>query len=201
MTGLLTVNTGGEFLEKHSNVCYVREKDGTYTPRKDGVIIKNNFGADIFRSRGQYYEGRTGILVGGANALDYIQRDSEGKAEKYAKNVKSFEEQYGLTPRYTQPEIMKSDVFPRDDRKILAPALYHKGKCRFTRVYDENGITLYTMDKNSIESPAYFTACKGYMIGIGYDKENVIEYLSQPNFDLYDEIVKRYEASIQYPGR
>ena len=186
----------------HSNVYYVRERDGACSPRKDAVGVKNDLGADIFRSNGFYYEGQTGVRICGEDSFnEFLQNQREDKAERFMANVQRYIDEYGLSPRYTQPDVMKADVFPRDDSKILAPALYHKGKCRFTRVYSDGGIELYTMDKDKSSYPTLFTPCKGWMAGIGAGLDNVTAFLSQPGFDLYGEMVKRYEASLEIPDK
>ena len=110
---------------------------------------------------------------------------------------------YGLSPRYTQPEVAKKDLFLPDDRKKLAHALYHKERCWFYRVYSENGIELYAMDKDKASRPTMFAPCNGWMIGIGplCELEKVIGFLTQPDFNLYDHLVRQYETALNNPDK
>jgi hypothetical protein len=68
-------------------------------------------------------------------------------------------------------------------------------------VYNENGIELYKLDKEKSSRPELFTPCNGWMIAIGSRLDNVIAFLTQPGFDLYDALVSRYENTLSDPDK
>jgi len=182
---------------KHSNVYYTRETDGTYKPCKSATGIRNDIGADLFRYKGLVYEGTTGVFMFNESRIAEYLEDCRGREDKYREIVEKTAAHYGLSPRYTQPEVMKKDLFPPDSRK-LANALYHKEKCYFSRAYNENGIELYTMDKEKASYPTLYAPCNGWMIGIGpsSDLDKTLSFLTQPGFNLYDYLVERYETAL-----
>jgi hypothetical protein len=189
--------------QKHSNIYYVRTTDGAYAPRKDAVGVRNDIDADIFRIKNLYYEGRTGIFISDADRLGNLLTDKD-KTEHFKANINAAIAQYGLTPRYTKPELKKAELFPPDDTKILARTLFGKGKSRFTRFYDEDGIQLYTMDSDkSSYSRDVYTPCRGWMIGVGHfgNLSEVAEKLKEPGFDLYASIAEKFDKSVSDPLR
>lgn len=188
---------------KHSNVYYTRETDGTYKPCKNATGVRNDIGADIFRFKGLVYEGTTGVFMFNESKLAEFFEGYRGKEDKFKEIVEKTAAHYGLSPRYTQPEVKKNDLFPHDESRKLANTLYHKEKCYFSRTYNENGFELYTMDKEKASSPTLYVPCNGWMIGIGpqYELEKALAFLTQPDFNLYAYIVNQYETSLGNPDK
>lgn len=190
-------------MEPHSNVYYIRNTDGTYKPCKNATGVRNDMGADIFRYKGLIYEGKTGVFMFNESRLEGYLKDCKGNEAKFRELVQKTADYYGLSPRYTQPEVKKDQIFPRDESRKLARTLYSKERCYFSRTYNENGIELYIMDKQKSGSPTLYTPCNGWMIGIGplHQLERLIAFLSAPGFNLYDWLVEDYEKQLADPLR
>lgn len=190
-------------MEPHSNVYYVRNTDSTYKPCKSATGVRNNIGGDIFRYKNLIYEGSTGVFMFDESRLEGFLKDYKGKEDKFKEVVKKTADHYGLSPRYTQPDVKKDQLFPPDEARKLARTLYQKERCYFSRIYNENGIELYTMDKQKSGSPTLYTPCNGWMIGIGplHQLERLIAFLSAPGFNLYDRLVEDYEKQLADPQK
>ncbi|NMA25855.1 MAG: hypothetical protein GX936_09355 [Clostridiales bacterium] len=190
-------------MEPHSNVYYIRNTDGTYKPCKSATGVRNDIGADIFRYKGLIYEGSTGVFMCDESRLDGYLKDCKGKEDKYKELVQKTADKYGLSSRYTQPEVKKDQVFPRDESRKLPRTLYRKERCYFSRLYNENGIELYTMDKQKSGSPTLYAPCNGWMIGLGplHQLDRFIAILSAPDFDLYNRLLEDYEKELADPQK
>ena len=194
-------------MPEHSNVYYKRTNDGIYTPCKNAVGVKNNAGVDLFRENGVIYEGSTGASIGNESRLNELLDGINKDSEKFKANIQKFIDSHGLSPRYTQPEVKKDDLFPRDESRKLMNVLYHKEKCWFTKIENVNfqsEFDLYLMDKEKSDyGKGIYIPCNGWMIKIDWadNFEKALEFLRQPGFDLYNHIVERFENELANPQK
>ena len=176
---------------KHSNVYYIREMGGTYKPCKNAVGVRNDFGADLFRFKDTIYEGSTGVRACSETGFADLLAMYSGSPEQFAEVVNKLAKEFGLSPRYTQPEVRKADLFPPDDRRKLAKTLNQTGRSWFTRLPFNSGPEVYTMDKaflrNGINS-ALYVPYNGWMIPFDALGNDFVRRLKEPDFNLHKQL-------------
>lgn len=190
-------------MPKHSNVYYIRNSDGEYTPCKNATGVRNDMNIDLFRNKGVVYEGSTGASVCNENRLGELLSNLKGDGEKFKATIQDYAEKYGLSPRYTKPEIKKSDLFPRNNKRKLMRTLYHKEKCWFTCFPNEYNLDLYQMDKDKSFNQTLYTPCNDWMIGLGpsYGLEKIAEIMSQSDFNLHEKLKTQFENELADPHK
>jgi hypothetical protein len=171
---------------KHSNVYYVYRVDG-HEPVEKATGCKNNHGLDLFKYKGDVYEGRSGakfITEAELFNLDFKMK-SMGGVEKFNEKIDDFIARFGESPRYTRPDERKHDIFPPDPEKEKDKenTVFAKGsdgkKHYYYRFHNENGIELFTEKTTTNFYKRAYVQCEGYMLDIG-DKngfEQVIKWL------------------------
>ena len=187
-------------MRKHSNVYYIKAGED-YSPCKNATGIRNDFGADLFRYRGLIYEGSTGVHICGENRFAEFAERFSGKPEQFAEVLRKHIAAHGLSPRYTQPDVKKADLFPPDDRRKLAKTLDQKERCWFKRLDFPNGPEMYVMEKeflrNGFNSMPY-APCNGWMIPYSAFKD-VADRRTEPDFHLYEYLNAKFEQSLIDP--
>ena len=150
--------------EKHSTVCYIF-REGAFSPVREAKPFHNDFGLDLFQYKGAVYEGRTGLqfcpLKQAADIASFIGK--HGGLEKVQKLIADSLERTGLSPRYTRPDEKKKDIFPpkeKDENRVFAKDLMGS-KHYYYRLYNENGIELYTMEKKREFFQTVYVPCDG----------------------------------------
>jgi len=192
---------------KHSNVFYVRETDGSYKPCKNARGVRNELEADFFRHRGFIYEGQTGVYICQEKDLPELLKNGAERTERFAQNIQNAVNHYGLSPRYTQPEVKKDQVFPPDKKRTLARTIGEKGRGWFFKLDTlENGVELYLKEsqmKYELYSQMVYTKVDGWMVGLNYmnRKDDIFQTISAPDFDLRKIMLERFEAALAYPER
>ncbi len=191
--------------KRHSAVCYVF-RDGGFSPVEDAKPFPNGLGLDLFVYKGHFYEGKSGLrlcsICGESELLNMIGRN--GGPARLEKQIADSIEKNGLSPRYTRPEETKKQVFPKvkDEDTVLAKDLSGK-KHYFYRFHNEDGIELFTMKKNDEFFATVYVPCEGYMVGIDqkHRLEEILKWLPTLEGGIKGEIEKRFNESLEYPGR
>ena len=114
---------------------YTLGRDKTYTPQKSAVRFKNDFDADLFKFDNGISEGKTGLKLCGENEFSDMVKNRNMTKESFEKLIADAVEKYGLSPRYTQPEVTKNQLFPpteKDENRKLARSFTESSRSYFT---------------------------------------------------------------------
>jgi hypothetical protein len=114
--------------KKHSNVFYILNKDGTFHPCKGAVKIPNEIGVDLFKYNREVSDGVTGLRICAIGDLDRALSDVIQSAEHMDELRKPYIKKHGLSPRYTNPEIRKEQLWPRDEANLHSETTREKTK-------------------------------------------------------------------------
>jgi len=189
----------------HSNVFYIRQHDGTYKPCKTATGMRNPLGVDIFRYKGKSYDGKTGFcLCSEKELLSTLQNRCTSK-EQYDAMVQPAIDQHGLTPRYTEPDVRKEQLFPRDENRVLMRVIGGKSKHFFVKYFTlDNGIDIFMLQSDlarEVYEQTLYIQLNGWMVALDTlsRKDVVYEKLSAPGFDLLHVLLKKFEASLADP--
>ncbi|MFR3237848.1 MAG: hypothetical protein ACLTOU_04920 [Acutalibacter sp.] len=192
--------------EKHSSVCYIF-REGAFSPVREAKPFRNDFGLDLFQYKGAVYEGRTGLqfcpLKQAADIASFIEK--HGGLEKVQKLIADSLEHIGLSPRYTRPDEKKKDLFPpepRDENRVFAKDLMGN-KHYYYRFYNENGIELYTLEKEKDFYRTVFIPCEGFMVGIGQHHRlaEILKLLPTLEHGIRGEVQRIFNESMADPTR
>jgi hypothetical protein len=192
--------------KKHSNVCYVYKADG-FEPVAKARVCKNSYGLDLFKYKGNVYEGRTGckfITEAELFNLDFKMK-SIGGVEGFNKKIEELLPQTGESPRYTRPEERKRDVFPPDPAKaniVFAKDSYGEKHYFFRFAYE--GIELFTLKNAKDYFRRVYVECEGYMLAIDqhHRLEEVKKWLAGlGEGGIKGEVEKRFNESMADPRK
>lgn len=144
---------------QHSNVFYIRNggrNNPTFEPIRTATAYKNEYGFDLFKhDHGTISCGKTGLAIcsPASTVKTFEEAVEKYGAEKLAQLIEDAVKTTGYTPRYTQPDVMKKDLFEavvKSERAVTAMDGYGE-KHRYIKVYDENGIVFYVLEKQQEE--------------------------------------------------
>jgi len=190
---------------KHSNLYYVLQKDQTYKPCKKATGMRNPLGVDIFRYDGMAYDGKTGLgLCPADEVLSTLQKRCTSK-EQYDELIQPAIVKHGLTPRYTEPEVRREQLFPRDMNRTLERVSGSKSKHYFIRIDTlENGLEIFLLESNMACEPydqMLYTKLNDWMVVLDSlsRKDAVYQKLSSPGFDLLQVLLDKLEAALANP--
>ena len=192
---------------KHSNVFYIRQHDGTYKPCKTATGMRNPLGVDIFRYKGKAYDGKTGLSLCSEKELFSTMQNRCTSKEQYDAMVQPAIDQHGLTPRYTELDVRKEQLFPRDESRVLMRVIGSKTKHYFLK-FDtlDNGIEIFLLQSDAAREAyeqSLYTPLNGWMVALERLSRKDIAYqqLSAPGFDLLQVLLKKFEAALADPQR
>jgi len=156
-------------LAKHSNVYYIYSRESGFEAIEKAKGCKNSYGLDLFRYKGNVYEGRTGVQFTTESELPNlgIKIKSIGGVEKFNSLVEDMLKKTGESPRYTRPDERKQDIFPPDPAKeniVFSKDAY--GKKHYFLRFEYEGFELFTLNKDTEYFRQVFVECEGYMLGI-----------------------------------
>lgn len=192
--------------EQHSDVYYIF-KNKAFNPVREAKSFHNSLGLDLFQYHGFIYEGRTGLrlctMQESANLESFVER--HGGLESLQKLISDSLKRTGLSPRYAQPDKRKKDVFPpkvRDESRLMAKDLMGN-RHFYWRIYNENGIELYTRGTKRDEYQTVYVLCDGFMVGIGQQNrlESVLKWLSTLEHGIRGEIERLFNQNMKDPGK
>jgi len=192
---------------KHSNVYYTLEKDGTYKPCEKAKGVRNPFGIDIFRHKGTISDGKTGCGVCSESEWPAVLKNRITSKEQYEALLQRTIERFGLSPRYTQPEVRHEQLFPRDENRVLSRECSSKSKHYFYRISTlENGLELFQKESEmsrGIESQMLYARLNGWMVCLDTmtRKDFTYQTLTSPGFDLHQTLLEKFEAMMADPQR
>lgn len=179
---------------QHSNVFYIRKggKDNpTYEPIRTATAVKNEYGFDVFRhDHGKISCGKTGLALcsPAGNIKSFEDVISKYGAEKLTELIENAVKTIGYTPRYTQPDVMKKDLFEPTEKKQPSSIMAMDGygeKHRYIKIYDEGGIVFYILEKQEKEFNAtLYVLLNGVMIGI--DQRHCIDEAKRKMIQMGD---------------
>lgn len=120
---------------KHSNVFYIYKGKSGFEPVEKATVCKNPYGIDLFKRKGNVYEARSELRFITETELPYLDLKIKplGGVEKFNERINEALAKTGESPRYTQPDERKQDIFPPNPMKentVLAKDGY--GKNTFT---------------------------------------------------------------------
>ena len=192
--------------KKHSAVCYIF-REGAFIPVQKTKPLRNEFGLDLFQYKGAVYEGKTGLHLCPAQDAEYLSLfiKSHGGIEKVRQVIESSLEHTGLSPRYTRPNEKKKDIFPpkeKDEKRVYAKDLMGN-KHFYYRFYNENGIELYTLEKEKDFYRTVFIPCEGFMVGIGQHHRlaEILKLLPTLEHGIRGEVQRIYWDGMARPRR
>ncbi|MDL2248778.1 hypothetical protein LJB89_03690 [Tyzzerella sp. OttesenSCG-928-J15] len=206
---------------KHSNICYVCKLNYETDIREfvdvDGIKVKNSYGLDLFRcnfrsnSYMTIYEGKTGLALGDINDIGIISRPKDIDAylgrkhfnglimHEHLKNViHENVAQYGLSPRYTEPDVRRSARKKKeaDSSVVFSKCMYFKGKKYFERI-SCNPFLYKRKDETLDDSCTIYTPSNGFMVPLGY-RYQMAEIISRllDGFDVHKSIEDAYNKQM-----
>lgn len=192
--------------KKHSAVCYIF-REGAFIPVQKTKPLRNEFGLDLFQYKSAVYEGKTGLHLCPAQDAEYLSLfiKSHGGIEKVRQVIESSLEHTGLSPRYTRPNEKKKDIFPpkeKDEKRVYAKDLMGN-KHFYYRFYNENGIELYTLEKEKDFYRTVFIPCEGFMVGIGQHHRlaEILKLLPTLEHGIRGEVQRIFNESMADPTR
>lgn len=192
---------------KHSNVFYVYKGETGFEAVEKATGCKNGFGLDLFRYKGNVYEGRSGLrFITEAELFNLdFKIKSVGGIEKVNERIEQQIAKTGESPRYTRPDERKKDIFPPDPEKentVFAKDGYGK-KHYYHRFYNENGIELFTLQNAKEFNRTVFVQCEGYMLSIDqYHRfEEVLKWLGGLENGVKGEVERLFNESMANPSR
>jgi len=192
--------------KKHSNVYYIY-KEGGFEPVEKATVCKNNHGLDLFRYRGNVYEGRSGarfITEAELFNLDFKMK-SIGGVEVFNKRIEEVIEKSGESPRYTRPDERKKDIFPPYPAKeniVLAKGGDGK-KHYYFRFHNEDGVELFTLKNEKEFFHSVFVQCDGHMIAIGSqgNLESIKKRVAEFENGIKGEVERVFNESMENPQK
>jgi hypothetical protein len=209
MTVLPSDFTEVSMTAKHSNVYYIYKIDG-YEPVEKATGCKNNHGLDLFRYKGNVYEGRSGAkFITEAELISLDEKLSlNGGVDGFNKKIDEFIAKYGESPRYTRPDERKNEIFPPlppdpiKENTVFAKDAY--GKKHYFFRFDYEGIELFTLKNAKEYFRQVYVQCEGYMLGIDqhHRLENIkswIEGLGEGG--VKGEVERRFNESMANPHK
>jgi len=191
---------------KHSNVYYIYNKKSSFEAVEKATGCKNSYGLDLFRHKGDVFEGRTGLKY--IDEADLPNLDSKieslGGVEKFNALVEDRLKKIGESPRYTRPDERKKDIFPPNPAKeniVFAKDSY--GKKHYFFRFNYEGFELFTLNREKDYFRQVFVQCEGYMLGIDqhHRLEEIKKWLESLENGVKHEVEKRFNASLADPGR
>ena len=191
----------------HSNVYYTHEKDGTFIPRKNAVRFKNDLDADLFKHDKAISEGKTGLRICKESEFDDLVKNRGMTIESFAALVADAIEKHGLSPRYTQPEVTKEQLFPpseKDENRKLARSFTESKRSYFTlheTLPDGTELYLRDRDKGADWNKTLFVNVDGWMFYVGSlaNKESVVKRLQEPGFNIRTFLEEGLNAGFANP--
>ena len=200
---------------KHSAVCYIYNRDEGFQPQEKAHSVRNDLGIDLFAYNGKLYEGQTGLQIHDKLDLpglkDRIERISG--MEKLRQIIDDNIKRNGLSPRYTNPDEKRQDVFPsnKDENLVLATEANGK-KHYYYRFYNENGIELFTRSTDKERYTRFpdteyyarvFVPCNGYMLymDLKYRLDEILKKLPVLVGGVYGEVERIFNSSMSNPNR
>ena len=193
-------------MAKHSNVYYVYNRTSGFEAVEKAKSCKNNHGLDLFRYKGNVYEGRSGVKFITEADLPNLDTkiNSMGGVEKFNSLVDDMLKTTGDSPRYTRPNERKKDVFPPDPTKeniVFAKDAY--GKKHYFFRFDYEGFELFTLNKQKEYFRQVFVQCEGYMLGIDqhHRLEEIKKWLESLENGIKGEVERRFNESLANPNK
>jgi len=192
---------------KHSNVYYILEKDGTYKPCEKATGVRNPYGIDIFRHMGMISDGKTGCGICSESEWPAVLKNRITIKEQYEALLQKSIERFGLSPRYTQPEVRHEQLYPRDENRVLSRECGSKTRHYFYRLSTlENGLELFQKESEmirGIESQMLYARLNGWMVCLDKMTRKDITYqtLRSSGFDLHQMLLDNFEAMLADPQR
>jgi len=189
-------------MSKHSSVYYIYKESGFEAVEK-AKPYKNEMGLDLFTYKDGLYEGQTGLRMCSIN-IDFKTLAEKKGLTAVNEIIQSQISKAGKCPRYTRPDEMKKDVFPKtkNENIIFAKDVYGK-KHYYYQIYNENGFKLYTLNKAGDTFQTLYILCEGYMVemngGNGFDE--TIKWLTGLENGIKGEIERRFNESMTDPIR
>jgi len=190
-------------MAKHSNVYYIYNQDSGFEAIEKATRCRNNHGLDLFKYKGNVYEGHTGLKFLTEYELANLDSkiESMGGVEKFNELVEDMLKRTGESPRYTRPDERKKDIFPPDPTIVLAKDSYGE-KHYFVRFYYE-GFELFTLKKEKGFNRQVYIQCEGYMLGIDqhHRLEEIKILLESLEHGVKGEVERRFNESLAHPNK
>ena len=84
-----------------------------------------------------------------------------------------------------------------DENHILAQSLYNERRSWFTRVFNEDGFSLYRMDKADSQHNNLYTPCDGWMVRVpDKDFSKLKEAFTAPGYSIRDAMHAVYDEQL-----
>lgn len=168
---------------EHSNVFYIRiggRENAKYEPVRTAMAYKNDLGLDLFRhDHGKISEGKTGMSICSPDSAikTFDEVVKKYGAERLINVIEDTVKIVGYSPRYTQPKVMKKDLFEKVEkqqpRSVMAMDTYGE-RHRYIKIYDEGKVIFYILESQEGEFNAtLYVLLNGVMIGV--DQRHCIE--------------------------
>ena len=84
----------------------------------------------------------------------------------------------------------------------MAKSLYEERRCWFTRVFHEDGFSLYRMDKLKSPHNNLYTPCDGWMVSVfGRDFNTLKNAITAPGYSIRDTMHTMYDKQAANPDQ